>query len=140
MAIAAKKQSWLDFEKWCVLRGLNSAPANPWTLCAYIRVIEKTKTPVALKRHIGHIGVMHFEKIRKRPDRDPMVKKMLETIQERADAAKQEKNVPVLFDADDFIDESIPKPKKAGARKPTKSSAKKRGLSSEPKLVRRKKI
>lgn len=139
MAIAAKKQSWLDFEKWCVLRGLNSAPANPWTLCAYIRVIEKTKTPVALKRHIGHIGVMHFEKIRKRPDRDPMVKKMLETIQERADAAKQEKNVPVLFDADDFLKDAASK-KAPAKKKPKKSDAKKRALRAEPPLVRRKKI
>ena len=112
MAIAAKKQSWLDFEKWCVLRGLSPAPANPWTLCAYIRVIEKTKTPVALKRHIGQIGMMHFEKLRKRPDRDPKVKLMLEIVQEQADAAKENKAVPVLFDADDFLDADKPKPKK----------------------------
>ncbi|MDA8637472.1 hypothetical protein N9L49_02510 [Rhodospirillales bacterium] len=136
MAIAAKKQSWLDFEKWCVLRGLSPAPANPWTLCAYIRVIEKTKTPVALKRHIGQIGMMHFEKLRKRPDRDPKVKLMLEIVQEQADAAKENKAVPVLFDADDFLDADKPKPKK----KPAKKTDKKRGLSTEPKLVRRKKI
>lgn len=136
MAIAAKKQSWLDFEKWCVLRGLNPAPANPWTLCAYIRVIEKTKTPVALKRHIGQIGAMHFEKLRKRPDRDPQVKQMLESVQEQADAAKEKKAVPVLFDADDFLDSAPPTRKKT----PAKKSAKKRGLSTEPKLVRRKKV
>lgn len=136
MAIAAKKQSWLDFEKWCVLRGLSPAPANPWTLCAYIRVIEKTKTPVALKRHIGHIGMMHFEKLRKRPDRDPKVKQMLESVQEQADAAKENKAIPVLFDADDFLDGDKPKPKK----KPVKKTDKKRGLSTAPKLVRRKKI
>lgn len=138
MAIAAKKQSWMDFEKWCVLRGLCSAPANPWTLRAYIRVIEKTKTPVALKRLIGHIGVMHFEKIRKRPDRDPMVKKMLESIQEQADAAKEAKAVPVLFDADDFLD-SVPK-KKTPPKKTKKATDKKRGLRAEPPLVRRKKV
>ncbi len=136
MAIAAKKQSWLDFEKWCVLRGLSPAPANPWTLCAYIRVIEKTKTPVALKRHIGHIGQMHFEKLRKRPDRDPKVKQMLISVEEDADAAKEKKAVPVLFDADDFLDADKPKPKKKAVKKPDK----KRGLSTEPKLVRRKKI
>lgn len=138
MAISAKKQSWQDFEKWCVLRGLSSAPANPWTLCAYIRVIEKTKTPAALKRHVGQIGEMHFEKIRKRPDRDPMVKKMLESVQEREDALKAKKAVPVLFDADDFLDES-PK-KKSSTKKVKKTPNKKRGLSTEPKLVRRKKV
>lgn len=136
MAIPAKKQSWLDFEKWCVLRGLCPAPANPWTLCAYIRVIEKSMKALTLKRHIGQIGEMHFEKLRKRPDRDPMVKKMLESVQEREDASKSKNKVPVLFDVDDFLEESAPKPKKA---KPKKAD-KKRGLSSEPKLVRRKKV
>lgn len=136
MAISTKKQSWLDFEKWCVLRGLSPAPANPWTLCAYIRVVEKSMKALALKRHIGQIGEMHFEKLRKRPDRDPMVKKMLESVQEREDATKSKKKVPVLFDVDDFLDESAPKLKKT---KPKKAD-KKRGLSSEPKLVRRKKV
>lgn len=140
LAISAKKQSWQDFEKWCVLRGLSAAPANPWTLCAYIRVVEKTMTPVALKRHVGQIGVMHFEKIRKRPDRDPMVKKMLENIQAQADAEKEKKAVPVLFDADDFLDEN-PANKKAPAKKKAKKSpTKKKGLRAEPPLVRRKKI
>lgn len=138
MAIAAKKQSWMDFEKWCVLRGLSSAPAHPWTLCAYIRVIEENKTPVALKRLIGHIGVMHFEKIRKRPDRDPMVKKMLEGIQERDDNEKEKKTIPVLFNADDFLD-AAPK-KKALTKKAKKTTDKKRGLRAEPPLVRRKKV
>lgn len=136
MAISAKKKSWLDFEKWCVLRGLSPAPANPWTLCAYIRVVEKSMKVLALKRHIGQIGEMHYEKLRKRPDRDPMVKKMLESVQEREDATKAKKKVPVLFDVDDFLDESPPKRKKPK----TKKTAKKGGLSSEPKLVRRKKV
>ncbi len=136
MAISAKKKSWLDFEKWCVLRGLSPAPANPWTLCAYIRVVEKSMKVLALKRHIGQIGEMHYEKLRKRPDRDPMVKKMLESVQEREDATKAKKKVPVLFDVDDFLEESPPKPKKAKPKK----AAKKSGLRSEPKLVRRKKV
>ena len=138
MAIAVKKQSWLDFEKWCVLRGLCPAPANPWTLCAYIRVIEKTMTIVALKRHISHIGVMHFEKLRKRPDRDPMVKNMLQSIEEHVEDAKAKKAVPVLFDAEDFLDAASPKPKPK--KKPANKADKKRGLSTEPKLVRRKKV
>lgn len=136
LAISAKKKSWLDFEKWCVLRGLSPAPANPWTLCAYIRVVEKSMKVLALQRHIGQIGEMHFEKLRKRPDRDPMVKKMLESVREREEATKANKKIPVLFDVDDFLDESSPKPKKAKAKK----AAKKGALSSEPKLVRRKKL
>lgn len=96
-------------------------------------------TPVALKRHLGHIGQMHFEKLRKRPDRDPMVKQMLVSVEERADAAKAKKTVPVLFDADDFLD-ATPK-KKVPAKKKTKASGtKKKGLRAEPPLVRRKKV
>ena len=140
LAISAKKQSWQNFEKWCVLRGLCAAPANPWTLCAYIKVIENTMTPVALKRHITHIGVMHFEKLRKRPDRDPMVKRMLESIQERADTAKEKQAVPVLFDADDFLETTPPKKKAAAKKKPLKAGDKKRSLRADPPLVRRKKI
>ena len=105
----------------------------------YLLFLEKTLRPVAIKRQLGYIGQMHFEKLRKRPDRDPLVKRTLESVQERAEAAKIKDKAPALFEADDFLDASTPK-KKPAVRKSKKSTEKQKGLRTEPPLVRRKKI
>lgn len=140
MAISAKKQSWQEFETWCVLRGLSAAPANPWTLAAYIRFIEKNMRLTALKRHVSHIGQMHFDKLRKRPDRDPLVKRTIASVEERVAAEKNRRTVPVLFDADDFLDEKPRQTTPTSRKKIKASSSKKKGLRVEPPLVRRKKV
>lgn len=140
MAISIKQQSWQEFETWCALRGLNAAPANPWTLAAYIRFIEKSMRPAALKRHVGHIGQVHFDKLRKRPDRDPLVKRTIESVEARAAENKHRQTVPALFDADDFLEEKPAKSRRAARKKAPGAPPEKKGLRAEPPLVRRKKI
>jgi len=130
-------KSWRGFVAWCDERGLCSAPANTWTLQAYIRYLERSMTITALRRHIGQIGQMHYEKIRKRPDRHEDVQRMLDGVRARKEAKKKKPDiVPPLFRDEDFVvqkaDQSKPKP--------SKKSARKKPLRATPKLVRRKRI
>lgn len=137
MAETVKMRSWRGFVTWCDERGLCSAPANAWTLSAYIRYLESTMTVTALRRHIGQVGQMHYEKIRKRPDRHEDVQRTLDGVRARKEAKKKKVEPdPPLFRDEDFVapkgDKPKPKaPKKAAAKKP---------LRATPKLVRRKRV
>lgn len=88
----------------------------------------------AIRRHVGMIGQMHFEKLRKRPDRDPLVQKTLDTLRRRAEESERAP-VPVLFNADDFLDDAPPRRKVLP--KPANGP---RSLRVTPKLVRRKRV
>lgn len=145
MATQGKTRSWDAFNAWCDERGLNAAPANPWTLAAYIRYLEGSMRFDALRRHVDHIGQMHHEKRRTRPDRDTMVQRLLDGVRRREDAKKRAREKPPapppLFEAEDFLDTK--KPKASKPRTKTKKPAKptKRGaLRATPKLVRRKRV
>ncbi|MEX0694393.1 MAG: hypothetical protein WD075_08125 [Rhodospirillales bacterium] len=137
MNVPGKEKSWLAFVQWCDARGLSSSPANPWTLAAYVRFVEGTMRLDALRRHIDQIGQMHFEKIRKRPDRHTMVKRTLDSVKRREDMKKQPP-VPPLFRDEDFLDAKTPKsPRVGGPRKPSTAP---RALRVRPQLVRRKRV
>ena len=145
MAALGKTRSWEAFSAWCDDRGLAAAPANPWTLAAYIRVLEGSMRFDALKRHIDQIGQMHFEQRRTRPDREPSVQRMLDAVRRREEArkraqeqAKQKPPAPPLFQAEDFLDDKTPK--KPRTRTTGKTKAKSRALRVTPKLVRRKRV
>ena len=136
MAAVTKQKSWQDFIEWCAHQGLSYAPAHAWTLAAYTLYLEQQMRPDKIRRAVQHIGQMHFEKVRKRPDLHPIVTRTLESIRARDDAAKRPKPPP-LFRPDDFLADApkAAKPTKAG----TSEDAAKRGLRVTPKLVRRKK-
>ena len=136
MAAASKQKSWQDFIEWCARHGLRYAPAHAWTLAAYTLHLERQMRPDKIRRAVQHIGQMHFEKVRKRPDLHPIVSRTLESIRARDEAAKQPKPPP-LFRPDDFLADApkVAKPAKTG----TTENAAKRGLRVTPKLVRRKK-
>lgn len=130
-------RSWRDFVAWCDERGLCSAPANTWTLSAYIRYLERSMTVAALRRHIGQIGQMHYEKIRKRPDRHEDVQRTLDGARVRKEAKKKKVEViPPLFRDEDFVAEEAAQSKPGSPKKPVK----KKPLRATPKLVRRKRI
>lgn len=142
MAVSGKTRSWEAFNAWCDARGLCAAPANPWTLAVYIRVIEGAMRSDALNRHIEQIGQMHHEKRRTRPDRHAMVQRMLGAVRRREESKKRAKKTPPapppLFRDADFIEAKQPKPARPSAKRAT--AAKKGALSATPKLVRRKRV
>ena len=136
MAAAGKQKSWQDFVEWCARHGLSYAPAHAWTLAAYTLHLEQQMRPDKIRRAVQHIGQMHFEKVRKRPDLHPIVSRTLESIRARDDAAKRPKTPP-LFRPDDFLADAPKAAKPAKAATP--ENVAKRGLRVTPKLVRRKK-
>jgi len=149
VAVLGKKRSWDAFSAWCEARGLAAAPANPWTLAAYIRAVENTMRFDALKRHVDQIGQMHFEQRRTRPDRDAMVQRLLDAVRRREEAKKRAKEQarkkpaapPPLFDADDFLAAKTPKSSKVPKQRTKRTAAAKpRALRVTPKLVRRKRV
>lgn len=155
MAVLGKTRSWEAFSAWCDDRGLAAAPANPWTLAAYIRVLEGTMRFDALKRHIDQVGQMHFEKRRTRPDREPAVQRVLDAVRRREDAkkraqkqAKEKPPAPPLFRAEDFLEDGKTKTSKARAAPaprgksatPEPDKKKSKSLRATPKLVRRKRV
>lgn len=134
-------RSWREFVAWCDERGLRSAPANTWTLSAYIRYLEGEMTITSLRRHIGYIGQMHYEKIRKRPDRHADVQRTLDGVSARKEARKKKTEViPPLFRDEDFVGQSPEKPAPAASSPTTKKTTKQKSLRATPKLVRRKRI
>jgi len=139
MPSTSRQRSWEAFSYWCFDRGLTPAPAHPWTVAAYIRAVGGGMRLDVLRRHVGHIGSAHYEKLRTRPDRHPIVKRTLESLRREREEAKKPKT-PALFRPDDFVADETeePKPKKRRAAK--KQPAAKRGLRSTPKLVRRKRV
>ena len=94
MSVPGKEKSWQSFVAWCDARGLCSSPANPWTLAAYIRFVEGSMRLDALRRHIDQIGQMHYEKIRKRPDRHTMVKRTLDSVKRRQTSRSSPRHRP----------------------------------------------
>lgn len=147
MPALGKTRSWQSFEGWCHERGLNPAPAHPWTLAAYIRVLEGTMRYDALKRHVDQIGQMHFEMRRTRPDREPSVQRVLDAVRRREEAKKRAKQKPPapppLFRAEDFLEEKTakkPRTRRAKAAETVADKKKSKSLRATPKLVRRKRV
>lgn len=141
MAALSKTRSWDEFVDWCRHHGVTAAPAHPWTVAAYIRTASAGMRLDALRKHLGHIGSTHYERLRTRPDRDPIVKRTLESLRRERDEAKKPQ-APALFEPEDFTtpkDAAVPKKRRAKPVAPTPEKPK-RGLRATPKLVRRKRV
>lgn len=136
VAALNKQQSWAAFVQWCETNRLRAAPAHPWTLAAYVCTLEGKMRIDAIRRHVGQIGQMHHEKLRKRPDRHPLVLRTIESLRRRADVKKRADTPPPLFRDEDFTD-ATPAPTR---RKSKAAEAVARGLRATPKLVRRKRV
>lgn len=136
MTSAAKIRSWQAFVAWCDARRLCYSPANPWTLAAYVRTLGESKRLDAIRRELDQIGQMHYEKVRRRPDRHATVKRTLDSIRRREALKKLPPPSPPLFRDEDFLAAGTPKPPRG--RKPRTADAKRRSLRVKPPLVRRK--
>lgn len=138
VAALNKQQSWVAFVRWCETNKLRSAPAHPWTLAAYVCTLEGKMRIDAIRRHVGKIGQMHHEKLRKRPDRHPLVLRTIESLRRRAEATKRADTPPPLFRDEDFT--AATPPSASTRRTSTALEAAARGLRATPRLVRRKRV
>ena len=167
--MATKKQdnkAWDEFVTWCQERGVSAVPANPWTLAAYARWCEPDRSHADIAKAFRTIFRVHNSKTRKRPDRDPLVVSTLAQIKERAREKKErakDKRKP-LFPDDDILKPKAPKKAKKSAKKGAKPKTKgqekgqekgkikgkakaktggkktRKGLSTTPKLVSKRKL
>jgi hypothetical protein len=131
-----QNKAWDDFVAWCQRRGLVAVPANPWTLAAYVRWCEPRQTPRAITKAVKEISQVHEAKTRKRIDREPLVQRTLKMIETRRKADKPKLD---LFDENAGA-KSKPKPKSSKKQKPTAASRIKRGLSTTPRLVSKRRL
>jgi len=147
MASRDDKQAWSEFVGWCKARGLAAVPANPWTLAAYARALEyRLKSAKGVHKIIDAVVAVHREKSKRRPDRHDIVIKTLSLI-DNAGKAKQPPplQAPVLFDEADFFDPAgkankAPGKKSTARKKPRQNGRIKKSLSSEPRLVTRRRL
>ena len=152
MPRSQQNKAWDDFVAWCQRRGLVAVPANAWTLAAYVRWCEPRQTPRAIAKAVKDISQVHEAKTRKRIDREPLVQRTLKMIETRRKADKPKLD---LFDENSGIDKksgvnkktgvqakskSKPKPKTSKKQKPATASRIKRGLSTTPRLVSKRRL
>jgi hypothetical protein len=141
MPRSAHNKAWASFVDWCRRRGLSAVPANPWTLAAYVRWCEPRQTPRAIAKSIKEISRVHETKTRKRLDRDPLVQRTLGMIETRRSAKREKPRV-------DLFEEGVVKKPVKARKKPVKRepqaaktpSKAKGGLSSTPRLVKRRRL
>lgn len=144
------EKAWKEFVSWCGARGLMAMPANPWTLAAYARWCESRHRFPVIAKTFKAIARVHGSKSRRRPERHPTVTRTLSLIKTRADAKTRAKaqgkgraKYADLFREDDFLEAGQPKkPRKTSqAKDKAKPKGKRRkGLSSSPKLVSRRRL
>ena len=123
---APPNKAWKAFVAWCQSRGLNPVPANPWTVAAYARFLERNLQPATIRKLIGDLTRVHNQKTRKRLAHHPLVKRTLDIIERRAEAHK---NDGALFD-DDYALEVCP------PKRPSRKSAAKLKTNTKPKPMR----
>ena len=128
----APPKDWRDFAAWCDQRGLRALPAHPWTLAAYLRWCEAHHRLPTVHRRLAAIARHHVLRCAPRPDRNPIVARTLQMIEQRA---RLKADRAGLFQPDDFTaqDSTAVTPRPAPPRKARKA----RGLRQRPRLVSR---
>ena len=129
--MATRARIWGDFRRWCQSRGLKSLPAHPWTIAAYLRVVERRKDAKTAKSVLDVISREHLLKSARVPSRHPTVQKTLTLIEQRSETRAQRSN---LFDENIFSEETeaeIPQEASAPAKKH------RRVMTTQPRLKRK---
>lgn len=99
-----REAAWQEFVDWCGGRGLAPMPANPWTVAAYIRFLERSTSPTAIQRVLRAIAREHRQKSRKRPERHPTVTRTLRGVEARAKERRQRRSQgPSLFPEEELV-------------------------------------
>lgn len=97
-----------------------------------------------LQKHVADIGKAHAEKSKRRPERDPLIAKTFQIMERRAKARDDQSE---LFDAESLLTDktasgaaptNTTRPKSSS--KAGKTSARSRVMSTQPKLVRKRRL
>jgi hypothetical protein len=128
--MATRAQHWLEFRTWCFRRKLKACPAHPWTIAAYLRLVDRKLGAVDARTALDAISREHVLKSMRTPMRHAIVERTLEMIERRGHVREQH---AALFDENEALGQTprpAPRPKKAP--KPGR-----RVLSTEPRLKSR---
>jgi hypothetical protein len=144
--MATRTQHWMDFKRWCTQRKLKARPAHPWTIAAYLRLIDRRLGAKDAQEALDAISREHVLKTMRAPMRHAIVARTMEMIERRGEVRDQH---AALFDEQDVLGESSPpqsSPQSAPRSSPQsplgphpKSTAKpaRRVFSNEPRLKSR---
>ncbi|MAH85540.1 MAG: hypothetical protein CBB68_15050 [Rhodospirillaceae bacterium TMED8] len=136
-----ENKAWLTYVTWCLGRGLEAVPTHPWTLAAYVRWCEPGMTIKMIMKTIKEISQAHETKTRKRLDHNPLVLRTLQIIERRRESKKIQPRADLFELSPNAPEKKITPPKKkkiaiAAGTHP----APRRGMSTAPKLVSRRKL
>lgn len=136
MAAPQREKAWTDFRAWCAARGLRALPAHPWTVAAYVRYCQGRHRAKTITNKVETIVRAHVLGGHVSPGKSLILKRTLLSV--TGDHASRAKSPPVsgrpsLFEAKDFTGTE-----RDGAGLTPAPGARKRALSTSPRLVSRK--
>lgn len=124
---ATKTRTWSEFKRWCDARGLKALPANPWTVAAYLRWVDRRLGAMAARAALDTVAREHILKTLHVPAKHPTVKRTLDLIERRAEVRGQQ---AALFDEADVLS-TEPQPK-SQLKSQLKSKAKMKAVPAKP--------
>ncbi len=138
MTLRSHGKAWNEFSRWCEARKLQALPAHAWTVATYIRWCEPRLDYSDIVAITKAIARRHLIKGFPDPDRNPLVKRTLASIERRIANSHQRS---ALFD-DDITKDEIENPEDPETffEEPPKTRPTKRvirSMRSTPKLVSR---
>lgn len=96
--LIAYRKDWQDFEQFCVLAGLNSLPASPDTVVAYLVALADTHKVSTLERRIASISQAHQAAGFNSPTSDMAVRVLMQGIRREKGTAPECKAPAVTAD------------------------------------------
>lgn len=82
--MATRMKIWGEFKRWCDSRKLKALPAHPWTIAAYLRLVDRRMDAKAAREAFNVISREHVLKSARVPGRHPTVLRTIELIERRA--------------------------------------------------------
>jgi site-specific recombinase XerD len=94
----AYRRDWQDFEQFCVLAGLQSLPAAPDTVAAYLVTLADKRKVSTLERRIASISQAHQAAGLPTPTSDMQVRVLMQGIRREKGTAQEGKAPAVTSD------------------------------------------
>ncbi len=135
-ASLSKTRIWSEFKKWCAVRGVKALPAHPWTIAAYLRVVDRRMGGAQAHAALDVISRQHLLKTLRVPTRHAIVVRTMEMIDRRAEVRDRH---AALFDEDEALGHApVPASAPQSEAEPEPAATPgRRVLSTEPRLKRR---
>lgn len=129
-----RSQIWSEFRHWCAQRKMKALPAHPWTIAAYLRLIDRRLGAKDAQATLDAITREHVLKTMRTPMSNAIVVRTMEMIERRGEVRDQH---AALFDDEDALGEA-PKAAPPPEKEPEPEAKRvRRMLSTEPRLTRR---